>query len=171
MAYRAKTPEYVCECECGDIVFVRGDSLKSGYTRSCGCLAVEGMARARTHLAPARIPTCHPNKPHEADGLCASCYQRASPGYEAKWRRGNLLRSLRAAGLTEEQYETMLTEQKGRCAICGMEPSGRLHVDHDHDAGTARGLLCTNCNPGLGFFRDDPVLLRRAAEYLEEHTS
>jgi hypothetical protein len=61
--------------------------------------------------------------------------------------------------------------QGGRCAICGKVPrSRRLAVDHDHKTGEVRGLLCASgdfgCNKGLGYFNDDPELLRRAYEYL-----
>lgn len=67
--------------------------------------------------------------------------------------------------------------QCGACALCGKVPGedperGRnqkcLHVDHDHKTGKIRGLLCSSCNRGLGYFGDDPVVLRRAAEYLTE---
>lgn len=52
---------------------------------------------------------------------------------------------------------------KGPCDICGREGQ---HVDHDHLTGMHRGLLCRTCNVGLGYFRDDPRILRRASAYL-----
>lgn len=83
-------------------------------------------------------------------------------------------------GLTVEQWEKMLADQGGVCAICGIdEPGGRgqWHIDHDHiccpgmrSCGhCVRGLLCALCNSGVGMMRDTPVFLRRAAEYLEEY--
>lgn len=71
-------------------------------------------------------------------------------------------------GITPEDYEVMLARQNGVCAICGKpEPRGqRLSVDHTGDL--VRGLLCTHCNPGLGYFLDDPALLRAAADYLDK---
>ena len=57
--------------------------------------------------------------------------------------------------------------QDGRCFICGQIPSSRgLLLDHDHETGKMRALLCHNCNGGLGFFRDDPELLVKAAGYV-----
>ena len=64
-------------------------------------------------------------------------------------------------------------EQGGRCAICGVHHSElndrehfNLFVDHDHETGIVRGLLCTHCNVGLGHFRDSPNLLAKAIAYL-----
>lgn len=81
---------------------------------------------------------------------------------------------MREYGITVEQYEVMLASQNGCCALCGKPPkpdgnrnASRLHVDHDHETGLVRQLLCNNCNRGLGAFFDDPDLMRRAAEYIE----
>ncbi len=70
----------------------------------------------------------------------------------------------------------MFVAQGGVCAICEQpetaQRSGRakwLAVDHDHGTGAVRGLLCSNCNPMLGYAKDDPALLRAAASYLESH--
>lgn len=82
-------------------------------------------------------------------------------------------RTLREYGITPEQYDTMLAEQGGGCAICGVEfahrGGARLAVDHCHETGAVRGLLCSNCNQGLGKFGDDPERLDRAGMYLRAH--
>lgn len=73
-------------------------------------------------------------------------------------------------GLTLEAYDELLASQGGCCAICGAEKAGgrgRFHVDHCHATGKIRGLLCHGCNIGLGSFRDDAAVMRRAADYLE----
>lgn len=81
-------------------------------------------------------------------------------------------------GITVDDYETMLEQQNGGCAVCGgtianrgKNSMSRLHVDHDHDTGRVRGLLCHPCNTGIAKFRDDPALLRSAADYIERGTS
>jgi len=61
----------------------------------------------------------------------------------------------------------MLESQHCLCAICGIAPAA--HVDPDHETGVVRHVLCFNCHGGLGQFRDDPVTLRAAAEYVERH--
>jgi Recombination endonuclease VII len=88
----------------------------------------------------------------------------------------NLRTNLRRYGLTPEQLAEKVAAQGNCCAICGEppDPSGikaasRLHVDHDHVTGVNRDLLCVRCNQGIGYFKDDPVLFRAAAEYIERH--
>jgi hypothetical protein len=77
----------------------------------------------------------------------------------------------REYGLTQPQYEAMLDTQGNGCAICGRAPEGSypgmLHVDHCHETGQIRGLLCQVCNLSLGKFQHDPALFRRVVEYLE----
>jgi hypothetical protein len=63
----------------------------------------------------------------------------------------------------------MLAAQHGVCAIC--QTAQAIHVDHDHRTGQIRGLLCLRCNAALGQLADDPLVLRRAARYLERSTS
>ena len=75
-------------------------------------------------------------------------------------------------GLSHEHYDAMLAAQHMGCAICGAEqPGGRyanFHVDHCHHTGKVRGLLCTNCNRGLGYFKDDSDRLVLAASYVRQ---
>jgi Recombination endonuclease VII len=70
-------------------------------------------------------------------------------------------------GISSEEYNKIFKQQGGVCIICGLPPRKRsLHVDHNHETGEIRGLLCHLCNVGLGHFRDNPDLLERAANYL-----
>jgi hypothetical protein len=72
-------------------------------------------------------------------------------------------------GITLADYDAMLERQGGGCAICGCRRSKngkRLAVDHCHVTGDVRGLLCDNCNRGLGYFGDNSERLTKAAEYL-----
>jgi hypothetical protein len=81
-----------------------------------------------------------------------------------------------AYDLTPQQYIDILRAQGGVCAICGKSESGivrrghasavRMSVDHCHDSGRVRGLLCNRCNRAVGLFGDDPIVLRRAISYL-----
>lgn len=73
-------------------------------------------------------------------------------------------------GISVEQYDEIWASQGGQCAICGTTENQLVrafHVDHCHESGVVRGLLCFACNTGLGKLHDDPALLRKAAEYLE----
>lgn len=85
-------------------------------------------------------------------------------------RRAQWATNLKKKGMTCGDYERMLADQSGLCGICGTaEPGGRgrFHVDHDHSAGTIRGLLCNGCNIGLGHFHDNIESLAKAIQYLD----
>ena len=71
-------------------------------------------------------------------------------------------------GIDSDDYFAMLEDQGGVCAICREKPSGKhLHVDHNHETGQIRGLLCKTCNHGLGNFKDNKIYLNNAIEYLD----
>ncbi|MCA1696558.1 MAG: endonuclease VII domain-containing protein [Actinobacteria bacterium] len=104
--------------------------------------------------------------------------QRNVASYKKNYRTSvRAYRLQKLFGITLEQYQAMFAAQGGVCAICG-EPERQvrkssspveLAVDHDHETGVIRALLCNNCNKGLGCLMDSPELLRRAALYLEKH--
>ena len=103
---------------------------------------------------------------------CKACHnarnkawQKANPEKMSGFSRRSLLK--RKYGITVEQYDEMYERQGGCCAICGTAEG--THVDHDHETGEVRALLCHSCNVGIGHFRDNPELLQAAIEYLEVH--
>lgn len=84
----------------------------------------------------------------------------------------------RVYGIGFADYQRMLIDQKGVCAICE-NPETKiengtirlLSVDHDHTTKAVRGLLCANCNMAIGYACDDPTVLKRAIAYLEKHAT
>lgn len=128
------------------------------------------------------FPACK-SKPLGVGWQCRECSNAASNTPAAKARRSAYHkakyranpdamadRKMRAKfGMSLAQYDALLFAQGGECAICGTASPGghgRFHIDHNHKTGAVRGLLCTNCNTGLGHFIDFPELLEAAAEYL-----
>lgn len=128
--------------------------------------------------------------------LSDSVYRESQLQYVRNWRRDNpdwqknyklvnkekLAQQRRTAdlfrkyGLTTEDYDSFVSSQHGRCAICKELPTGSnckngiLSVDHNHTTNEVRGLLCDSCNMGLGKFSDNPQILREAANYVENTT-
>ena len=127
---------------------LRSNGTPKGYCRNC-----EAQYQA-THAA-----TTHGR---EQRRVARSKWNDGNHGYFLNYRYG----------ITVEDYDQMLADQDGRCAICGTDEPGsgnvKWAVDHCHDSLKVRGLLCTTCNTGLGYFKDDPQRLRAAAEYLED---
>ncbi|MEU6272118.1 endonuclease VII domain-containing protein [Streptomyces populi] len=93
-----------------------------------------------------------------SDGLSTRC--KACRAVEG--RAGHLKRNY---GLTEAERDELIASQGGVCCICLSAPA--TQVDHCHKTGSVRGVLCFNCNSGLGLLRDDPEAAYRAADYLE----
>jgi hypothetical protein len=71
---------------------------------------------------------------------------------------------LKRYGMTQYQYDELLADQKFVCALCTEKPA--VDIDHCHEGGHVRGLLCRACNLGLGMFKDSPALLLKAIEYV-----
>lgn len=96
---------------------------------------------------------------------------RSKEWYAANTGRAKASKRKKAYGLEPSEHERMLSEQNGVCAICEREcRTGRdLAVDHNHKTYKVRGLLCNDCNLGLGKFEENVVLLRSAANYLEKY--
>jgi hypothetical protein len=104
------------------------------------------------------------------DGLtayCKPCHNRI--GREAKQRLYGSTREYhlrRRYGITSADVDAMIEAQGGTCAVCPGKPE---HVDHDHETGKVRGVLCFNCNQALGNVRDDPDVLHGLIAYLAKH--
>ena len=105
---------------------------------------------------------------------CKLCYNarlkawrdQHTTNIEGVIRKGTSLR--RKYGISVEQFEDMYISQNGACFTCRVPNDGVLmHVDHDHETGIVRGLLCRKCNFALGLANDDPSLLRTLADYVE----
>lgn len=139
-----------------------------------------------------RCPSCGEVTGHSwiPDGCrwCPSCEQpvahedytrnsRTASGFGSRCRACD--RAANSAGYGYRKYKVyckyklrkslvadLKATQGGRCAICG-DPA--QHLDHDHEAGATRQVLCQRCNQGLGLFRDDPALLDAAVLYLDAH--
>ena len=105
---------------------------------------------------------------HGYSRQCKECKSKAvSP---EKRRELNLQRLY---GITLEDYDMMILAQDGKCAICETTSprgnTGRFHVDHNHDTGEVRGLLCSNCNTGIGLLQDSSKIVLKALNYLERN--
>lgn len=101
---------------------------------------------------------------------CRSCVRRLSAERyrrnPEKYRADELRRRY---GITPDEYDDILADQGGACACCGASDAGHhgtFHVDHEHSTGKVRGLLCSNCNTGIGKLGDDLPGVLRAVNYL-----
>lgn len=158
--------------------FASNKSMRDGlqaYCRECSAeyYRQRQVAKGRTVRERAPVPPGHKHcrgcgevKPHmewhrknsAPDGLasrCKACKAATGPA-------GHLRRKY---GITEAERDEMIGAQGGVCCICLAAPA--TQVDHCHKTGRVRGVLCFNCNSGLGLLGDDPAAMNRAAEYLE----
>jgi len=106
---------------------------------------------------------------------CESSNKKANPNTRSNYRDWMLFNKY---GITSKEYDKFLSDQGGVCAICGqaethIDPRTNrvflMSVDHCHLTGKVRGILCNNCNRGIGFFKDNISLLNSASAYLNKH--
>lgn len=119
-------------------------------------------------------------EPAKIKGQCQSHYDKAAWASGKQRLTAEQLRRARLRyryGMELEEYDAMVAAQGGKCAICQQAPTsrntrshwdGKLCVDHCHDSGKVRGLLCNDCNLAIGYGKT-PEVLRAAAEYLQSH--
>jgi hypothetical protein len=146
-------------------------------SRACQTQAAEDRRAAKVAQAPLRTcAACGVTQVTYRWGraVCDACKVDRRPARQEYDRKRTLTRH----GITQDDWDAMLARQGGVCAICQADdPAGRgrlWHIDHDHAhcpgpngcAECFRGLLCHNCNVGLGNFKDDPALLARGIRYL-----
>ncbi|MGC9377125.1 endonuclease VII domain-containing protein [Streptomyces sp. MH13] len=145
------------------------------YCRTCWAECHRARQLAKGENVRPRVETpegyrhrrsCGETDPHSewhrkasaSDGLSTSCKAcRAEKG-----RAGPLKRRY---GLTDAERDQLIADQGGVCCICRAAPAA--HVDHCHETGRVRGVLCFSCNAALGQFKDRPDAIRRAAAYVE----
>jgi hypothetical protein len=108
------------------------------------------------------------------DSWCRKCKSPSTKAWakkQTKAKKGQMYRKSimkKKYGLTETDYLKLISDQGGKCAICPTILSEtRICVDHCHTTGKIRGLLCMNCNTGLGHFKDNTELLNSAIQYLQ----
>jgi hypothetical protein len=163
-----------CKCECGTERDVTESSLQRGRSLSCGCIRqaiLDGkkFCRKCKRALPGTDEFFRPRG--DGDGLRSRCREcEAAANKNRNWWSGRIFKLF---GITADDYRQILDLQGGVCAICKRDcDSGRrLAIDHDHDTGQVRGLLCTKCNMAIGALRESAEALRRAADYLEWHKS
>lgn len=119
----------------------------SSYCKPCGCDYASAWAKANP----------------ERNRATYAARRAARPDVVRAQRRKSRLAI--KYGLTPADHDAMRVAQDNRCLIC-KQPAPRLVVDHNHETGKVRGLLCDGCNRGLGHFGDDPNLLVVAADYV-----
>ena len=110
------------------------------------------------------------------DGITAYC-KECKLQINNNWRKNNpeeMKQSQRrtkrklAYGILPHEYDQLLIDQDNKCAICKNNIGYEAAVDHDHNTGEIRGLLCSSCNKGLGFFKDNIKFLQNAILYLSQ---
>jgi hypothetical protein len=127
------------------------DSHNKGGTRH-RCRACEKVLRSSEEARQRqREATARWRKAHPEDNKISSKNTKLKQAY----------------GITLADYQAMWEKQNGKCAICGEKTA--LHVDHDHETGAVRDLLCCHCNKGLSGFKDSPLLTAKGGQYLLRH--
>lgn len=165
--------EHGVRCICGwaDPTARTKRTRRSSYAEHLEASRVARLGTCRDCQQPKDAKLMSKAKP----GLCKACstartraWAEANPTEWERHRRRSWLK--RKYGITIEQYDEMLAAQGGVCPICGTPPADprgyRMHIDHCHDTGRVRGILCGPCNQGIGNLGDDPDRLLAAVEYL-----
>lgn len=109
----------------------------------------------------------HIDEIYVSNGTCKACQRERSREYGRRNIKKIINRQKnKAYGISSQEFEQMILAQNNLCLICEEEFKNTPHLDHNHNTGKIRGILCHNCNTGLGLFKDSQVKLQKAIEYL-----
>lgn len=150
-----------CLCACGNTKIVRANHLREGIVSNCGCVSRDKTLAKKKHRLTA---------PRE----CNMCHKSKAPSEFGSWRGlkcSHCLHLRRAYGITSQYYEELLEKQDELCGICNraLLPSrNNRHIDHCHDKGFVRGILCPSCNHFVGMAENDQFILHSAIKYLQK---
>lgn len=136
--------------------------------RSKGILDLKVCIKCKRELSLDEFRTRNGKHGKLPGSICKQCVSDAS---KQKLRKEPKLKTIYK--MSVEEYMNRYGQQGGKCAICGVRKPityDRLVVDHNHSTGKVRGLLCPNCNKGLGFFKDDINSLAKAIKYLNHES-
>lgn len=139
------------------ITGLKGTSHNYGSQKTKSCKSCE------TEFSP-----YHPRQRYCSEGCQRMAARRMTKSWKEKSLTTRAVKSynLRKYGISVDEYEDMVESRDSCCDVCGGEEN--LHVDHCHTSGDIRGLLCRNCNTGLGLFKDSEKSLYKAIEYLKK---
>ena len=162
--------KFCTRCEQVKSLELFNKQLRGKFGRNSWCKACQREKLLETAcsitLAEKKCTCCKAVKPaadfmvsktaiHGLQGRCRECM---------RWEKIKI-----NFGLSRQDYETMLVNQNGVCAICKTPKSEILSVDHSHKTGKVRGLLCNACNTSIGMLNDSPEILKSAIVYLHRH--
>ena len=146
-----------CQCSCGSVKTVTGSGLREGRITSCGCYQVE-VAKGKLILAHEWQKDHKPTK-------AQTKYREYKNRVEGRYN------------ISIQQVVDKMNLQKGCCGICGRslfqpnDHSTAMHIDHDHNTGFMRGLLCRSCNLMIGYSYDSIKTLGSGRDYLRRYHS
>jgi hypothetical protein len=170
----------IVECTgCGELLFQspnnfhRQSRVRSGFYAQCkSCITKMNVAWRKNN--PDKAKLIHNRAHAKARNARTPDAVERDNQYLRDWYKKNRPQARerqlkKTYGITLAEFEDMRAAQSDTCAICGTSERGRRdwNVDHDHTTGAVRGLLCEQCNFGLGQFRDNPELLEKAALYIK----
>lgn len=140
------------------------------FCTKCG-LTVEDEKDLSLFSKDKSKPTGYRNQCKNCRSIIASKWKTKNLEKDGRVRANGHLR--RRYGITLDDYDKMLAKQNGKCAICNgtyiSEGKTRFSVDHCHTTSKVRGLLCNNCNSGIGKFNEDIETMKKAIEYIIMH--
>lgn len=151
-----RSVKWKCQCDCGKLCSPTTSCLNSGHSKSCGCLNQE-LRKSRRRENHPNWKGGHWNKGSQS---YATCLLSSLNGHATKGK-------YQPPNISSVQLSDMITKHSADCDICG-DSSQTLCIDHDHNDGKVRGMLCRKCNHLLGCSEDSKTKLQSAINYLDK---